>query len=138
MHLIWKRPDGFVDSKPSDYRTIVIANKYNLWLHKSNIEWYPFQISGGWKEAEMTKKINEMVNLLDAKPKDFLNLLLEEYNDGMPEGGEAFVENQIEWLDSLRRSVKGDTWEKEIADHVIKEISNKIIELKQDFIKSIK
>ena len=64
MKVIWKRPDGFLGSDPSDFSVFEMASKSKLWLHKKDHENFPFRISGGWQDEESTRKLNVLVNLL--------------------------------------------------------------------------
>ena len=66
MHIIWKRPDGFLEALPEDFRRVTLSSGARLWLHQSDVEWYPFQVSGDWAGQEQTTKLNALVNLIDA------------------------------------------------------------------------
>ena len=45
MHIIWKRPDGFQNSIPDDFERVQLSNGSQLWLHKTEKDWYPFHAS---------------------------------------------------------------------------------------------
>ena len=64
MKVIWKRPDGFLKSIPSDFMVLEMPSQSKLWLHRSDQDNFPFRISGGWQDEESTSKLNQMVNLL--------------------------------------------------------------------------
>ncbi|MEZ4741934.1 MAG: hypothetical protein R3B45_05725 [Bdellovibrionota bacterium] len=56
MHVVWKRPDGYHGASPSDYRVVEINESSNLWLHKRDTDWFPFRVSGGWKDVKVPPK----------------------------------------------------------------------------------
>jgi elongation factor P hydroxylase len=63
MFVVWKRPDGYHDATPSDFQIVEAGANARIWLHKSDREWYPFRISGGWQESDATRRLNGLVNL---------------------------------------------------------------------------
>ncbi len=130
MHVIWKRPDGFIGAKPSDYYVFAIGDTCNIWLHRTNNDWYPLQISGGWSEADMTQKINNLVNLLPKSDSEFISFLEKMYNDSPPESLDAFYEGLDSWFKDLKMALKGDKWEQEILQLVIDELEGRVKSLR--------
>ena len=137
MHLIWKRPDGFLDSHPDDYTVIEIASKSKLWLHKNDQENYPFRVSGGWQDEDATVRLNSFINLLPQKNQSWEKLLSSEYGNSEFKEPESFFKDLLEWLDLLKNHCKGDTWEIEIMGEVLNEVKGKILENKKLVIKSL-
>jgi NDP-sugar pyrophosphorylase family protein len=135
MHLIWKRPDGFVNSQPSDFKTINLGGKYNFWLHKTEQDYYPFQISGDWQEADLTKKLNRLTNLLNSSAEKYATFLSRWYQDTLPEDASSFVDKIQEWIIELRKNIKGENWEKEIVDQTLIELSVQINSSRDLFLK---
>lgn len=118
MHVIWKRPDGFQNALPEDFRRVSLSNGAQLWLHRHEQEWYPFQVSGDWSCQPDTKRLNRLVNMLDASPaawKSFLEHVLDDEigsQSNLSIG--AVAKDNLEWLKALEKSIKGQTWEVEI------------------------
>ncbi len=137
MHLIWKRPDGFLDSHPDDYTVIEIASKSKLWLHKRDRENYPFRVSGGWQDEGATVRLNSFVNLLPQNNSSWEKLLKSEYGNSEFEEPEIFFKELFKWLDLLSDNSKGDTWEIEIMGEVLNEVKGKILDTKQKVLKSL-
>ena len=77
MKVIWKRPDGSRNASPSDYRVITLESGANIWLHKTNTEWYPFRLSGDWAKEEGTNKLNVLINLLGNDDADWADHICE-------------------------------------------------------------
>lgn len=128
MHLIWKRPDGFQNAEPQDFRRIALSNGTLLWLHKREVEWYPFQISGDWAGQEMTSRLNRLVNLLDAKDDQILRAI-EKIQDETP--GEAAdlvvtTKSLTHWVEGLKDKVKCNTWEVEIVQCALLDLQNRL------------
>jgi len=128
MHLIWKRPDGLYNSRPEDFRTITLSNGGHLWLNKQEIEWYPFQISGDWKGQDQTKKLNRLVNLLDAPNSAWEHFINHFFDDELksPEAEVAPKEYFTTWLNDLENKASGNTWEVEIIKQAIEDVKTKI------------
>lgn len=126
MQVIWKRPDGHHHSTPDDYKVVSIGKKFNLWLHKSEHNWYPFRVSGGWQDEDSTQKLNSLVNLLEADDEVFVNYIVRDFHNSITETIEIYLEELNTWLTELFNNPKGDTWETEIIQFSIKEIEVKV------------
>lgn len=116
MHLIWKRPDGFHNSLPEDFRRVTLSNGASLWLHRSECDWYPFQVNGDWASQEQTVRINRIVNLLDAKDDQWKTFVDQDCGDDLSPNAtpEKHANGLVEWLESLKACLKGTTWEVDI------------------------
>lgn len=130
MHVIWKRPDGFQNALPDDFRRIALSNGAHLWLHRHELDWYPFQVSGDWEGQDQTKRLNRLVNMLDA-PFSSWKSYLEQLSDN--EFGEKESQSVVEmasvlkqWVSELEQSAKGHTWEIEIVRCALKDIIIKL------------
>lgn len=133
MHVIWKRPDGFHGAVPSDFFVVEIAGQMRIWLHKSEHEWFPFQISGGWQDALSTRKLNLLVNLLAADYTAWITHLLKIFRDSMTEDPAVFFDETTTWLDKAVFNLKGDVWEVEIMEKIIAEIRSRLISARKSF-----
>ena len=116
MHIIWKRPDGFQNAVPEDFRRVPLSNGAQLWLHRHELDWYPFQVSGDWAGQDQTMRLNRLVNLIDATEGAWRNFLEHFHDDdlspaaGIPQAAQSLDK----WLDDLKSAIKGNTWEVEI------------------------
>lgn len=134
MKVIWKRPDGFHSAAPSDYEVVPVANSAKIWLHKHDNQNFPFRISGGWQDEAATKKLNQLVNLLNKEDSLWLDHLSESYFHSKAENPGVFVESLHSWLQEITENLKGDHWEVTIMGEVIAEVANKIEQLRQSFL----
>lgn len=117
MHVIWKRPDGFQNAVPEDFRRVALSNGAQLWLHRHELDWYPFQVSGDWTGQEQTKRLNRLVNLLDSPNTAWHHYLEHFYDDEMGEGSTASaIQSITTWMDDLKKHIRGNTWEMEIIN----------------------
>jgi hypothetical protein len=134
MHIIWKRPDGFQNAHPEDFRRVPLSNAAQLWLHRHELDWYPFQVSGDWAGQEQTVKLNRLVNLVDATDAAWLNFL-ERYNDdelgSQDQSSEAACEGIVSWLEALKEGVKGNTWEVEIMRCALGDVQTRVTRVKE-------
>lgn len=126
MHVIWKRPDGYLSASPQDFRVVEIGKSGRLWLHRTDREWFPFQVSGGWQDAESTQRLNQLVNLFGIDDKDGLLILNKLLDHSRVEDLKNFIEEEINWIATLKPSLKGDTWEVEILANVFDELTKKL------------
>ena len=130
MHIIWKRPDGFQNALPEDFRRVALSNGAQLWLHRHEQEWYPFQVSGDWSGQVDTKRLNQFINRLDASPaawKSFLEHSLDnEIGDHSEPSLNSVAQKNIEWLKNFDNSVKGNAWEVEIVKCALSDAVKKI------------
>jgi hypothetical protein len=133
LHLIWKRPDGFLGAMPEDFRKIPLSNGSQIWLHCKEQDWYPFQVNGDWASQEDTVKLNRLVNLLDSEESVFERLLERMYDDSVTEklaqkdrSVPNFRSEIKEWLFSLLGACKGNTWEVEIMKCALSDVIAKI------------
>ena len=128
MFVVWKRPDGYHDATPGDFRIAEAGANARIWLHKSDREWYPFRISGGWQESDATRRLNGLVNLLGDSAEAWTGFLTNAFHHSMTDDPKTFVTEQVAWLNDLRAHLKGDTWETEIMGQVITEVASKVAE----------
>ncbi|MBI2602133.1 MAG: hypothetical protein HYW48_03675 [Deltaproteobacteria bacterium] len=137
MKVIWKRPDGFHEASPSDYVVAEISSGTKIWLHKSDHENYPFRVSGGWQDEDATRKLNQLVNLIDKPVTDWVQILASHFGNARTENAESFLQQQLEWIDELKRHLKGDTWEIEIMSDTLDEVKNQIEWASPDFLRQV-
>lgn len=135
MHLIWKRPDGFHDAQPEDFRRVALSNGAQLWLHRQELEWYPFQVSGDWRGQEQTRKLNQLVNLLDAPESEWQHYIDHYFDDDMDDRSpESAVNALCGWIDELKSTARGNTWEMEIVACALNDIQTRLnaVKVKRD------
>ena len=130
MHVIWKRPDGFQNALPNDFRRISLSNGAHLWLHRHELDWYPFQVSGDWEGQDQTKRLNRLVNMLDAPNASWQSYLEQLSDDDLNlKEGQSFpvvAQSLSSWVGELTRSAKGHTWEVEIVRCALKDVLEKL------------
>ena len=117
MHIIWKRPDGFQNAQPEDFRRVPLSNGAQLWLHRPELDWYPFQVSGDWAGQDQTVRLNRLVNLVDATDAAWMSFLDHYHDDELAPQEHSLVsacDSIVQWLEELKDAVKGNTWEIEI------------------------
>lgn len=134
MFVVWKRPDGYHDATPSDFHIAEVGNRARLWLHKSDHEWYPFRISGGWQESDATRRLNGLVNLIGERDEKWSDFLVNAFHHSMTDDPRAFLADQAKWLGDLKGHLKGDTWEVEIMTQVLEEVSSRLGGLEAKFV----
>ena len=137
MNVIWKRPDGFIGSVPSDFRVLNINDQCSIWIHKEDVESFPFRLAGGWKHSDDSKKINQLVNALDKEDGSFEGLLKHFFDHSISSDkpGE-YLDKTIEWLNELKNLAKGSTWEIEIMTNVFDALIHKIEKNRGVFLKN--
>lgn len=138
MKVIWKRPDGFHGASPSDYEVVQVANNSKIWLHKHDNINFPFRVSGGWQDEDATKKLNQLVNLLNKDKKSWLEHLQDGFFNSKSESAEKYVEKLHLWLSDLRSNLKGDQWEITIMHEVVSEVLLKTQSYQHEFIDQAK
>ncbi len=134
MFVVWKRPDGYHDATPADFRVAEVGTRAKIWLHKADHQWYPFRISGGWQESDATLRLNELVNLLGKPQEDWTTFLTNAFHHSMTDDPKTFLLDQIKWLGDLKSHLKGDTWEVEIMDQVLAEVGTQLTDLEKQFL----
>ncbi|MCX6116959.1 MAG: hypothetical protein NT027_05420 [Proteobacteria bacterium] len=134
MNVIWKRPDGYHGAEPKDFVIVEVAGKSRLWLHKSDVKWYPFRISGGWQEQEATQRLNSLVNLIGKPMSYWSKQLLADHSHSMTDDPKKFFSETLDWLQSLKTVLKGDTWEVEIMANAIDEVEARLKDTKNAFL----
>ena len=134
MFVVWKRPDGYHDATPSDFRIAEVGSRARLWLHKTDHEWYPFRISGGWQESDATRRLNELVNLTGRPVHDWMDFLVNAFHHSLTDDPLAFLADQVKWLGDLKGHLKGDTWEVEIMEQVLEEVCGRLRAMENDFV----
>ena len=127
MKVIWKRPDGFLESEPNDFTVLEMPSKSKLWLHKRDQENFPFRISGGWQDEESTRKLNRLVNLLSESQGQWVDWLERDFFDSKLEKSERYIDSLRDWLSSIKDNLKGDTWELEIMSEALNEIEVHVV-----------
>ena len=126
MHVIWKRPDGYLSASPQDFRVVEVGNSGRLWLHKTDREWFPFQVSGGWQDSESTQRLNQLVNLFGTDESEGLQSVKKLLDHSRAEDLKSFLEQEMIWVATLESCLKGDTWEIEILANVFLELNKKL------------
>lgn len=134
MHVIWKRPDGFMGATPDDYQVIELDGGFRLWLHKSDHTDYPFRVSGGWEEEEATKRLNTLVNLLQQPDDQFVSHLITLYQDSFKDDPEGFYKQKISWIEELLLHLKGDSWEVEVLDQALSSVKKRLEQVHGPFL----
>lgn len=124
MFVVWKRPDGYHDATPEDFKVVTLENRARIWLHKTDRSWYPFRIAGGWQESEATQRLNGLINLLGDDESERLENLRHTFHNSMSDDSGVFVTEQVKWLTELENHLKGDTWEIDIMGQVLQEVSS--------------
>ena len=135
MHVLWRRPDGFHGASPSDFKVLEVGGQSRIWLHKSDHDWFPFRVSGGWQDDDATKRLNQLVNLLDQPDAEWLANLIKTYHHSRHDDAQKFMDENIVWLDELTQNLKGDKWEVEIMAHVLSEIKVRLGNMRKSFVK---
>jgi hypothetical protein len=127
MHIIWKRPDGFQNALPEDFRRIELSNGAHLWVHRHELDWYPFQVSGDWRGQQQTTRLNRLVNLLESPDSAWSNFLEHYYDDELKELGlKATSEHLKTWISELKNAVKGENWEVQIIVCALTDIFDRL------------
>ena len=126
MRVIWRRPDGYREARPLDFYVVTIGEGYSLWLHKSDIENFPFRISGDWQDEDGSQVLNRLTNLI-SKPTLIWQTNLEElFRHSHFDSPADFLKDLLSWLHRLQSHAKGDGWEIRIIeaaiDAIIKEV----------------
>ncbi len=130
MHIIWKRPDGFQNALPQDFRRVSLSNGAHLWLHRHELEWYPFQVSGDWSGQLDTKRLNRLVNMIDASRAAWQSYLEHSFDDELGNRANSSLPSiafeNLEWLKIFERAIKGNTWEIEIVRCALNDVMEKV------------
>lgn len=134
MRVIWKRPDGNLDASPADFKVLELDGHSKIWLHKTDKEHYPFQVSSGWNGQEDTTRLNNMVNLIPESDEQWLAYLNRLFSHMMKDDPKEFAEYLAEWIDELSNSLKGDTWEMEILSQAIHQTRERLSQVSKLFL----
>lgn len=130
MHLIWKRPDGFQNALPEDFRRVALSNGAQLWLHRYERDWYPFQVSGDWSGQLDTKHLNQLVNMIDASSAAWKSFLEHSLDDEIGNRANStlssIAKEKLEWLQTFSITIKGNTWEVEIVRCALHDVMEKL------------
>ncbi len=137
MHLVWKRPDGFFDASPEDFKVHRFDDGIGLWLHRKDKDTFPFRIAGGWQETKATQRLNNLVNLLPENEEAFTAYLVETYNRSMNEDPEAFWQEINAWLLDLSQNIKGDQWEVSLVTQVFQVLQKRHHKIKAAFLQKV-
>jgi hypothetical protein len=138
MHVVWKRPDGFLGAEPKDFYVVDVAGKSRLWLHKSDDKWYPFRIAGGWQEEEATQRLNSLINLIGKPMSHWSKIMVTHWQHSMTDDPQKYFDETMQWLQSLSKVLKGDTWELEIMSHSLEEITTRLKDAKTAYMSQAK
>lgn len=130
MHVVWKRPDGFHGASPEDFRIVNVGGRGRIWLHRTDFNWYPFRIAGGWQESDATQRLNNLVNLVDQDTLKWERHLANLFRNSMSEEPSAFLDDLIIWIQDLLGHLKGDSWELEILAMTLNDVIAKIKNIK--------
>lgn len=136
MHVVWKRPDGFHGADPSDFEVVNLGGRSKIWLHKRDRSHFPFRIAGGWQESEASERLNNLVNLLPQDDKTWVASLVKMFNDQMGEDPGKFADDLGRWVADLKMHLKGDTWELDIMNHALTEVTERITKVRAAFVKA--
>ena len=138
MFVVWKRPDGFHDAEPKDFRTVQVGTQSRIWLHKKDNKWFPFRISGEWQEQEATQRLNQLINLLGKPVSHWSKFLVNEFHHSMTDDPIKFFDETSNWLSGLKNVLKGDTWEVEIMTQAIIDTEHRLNDCKASFMQKAK
>ena len=126
MKVIWKRPDGFLTAEPKDFRVYDLSSGTRIWLHKEDLENFPFRVSGGWDDEHLTRRLNILVNLLGKEGSVWQKELNRLFHDSQAESTKAFIADMKKWFAELKASMKGDTWELEIIKETLEDVESQL------------
>jgi len=129
MHIIWKRPDGFQNAQPEDFRRVPLSNGAQLWLHRHELDWYPFQVSGDWAGQDQTVRLNRLVNLVDATDAAWMSFLGHYHDDELTPQEQSLgsaCDAIVQWIEDLKGAVKGNTWETEIMTCALGDVQTRV------------
>ena len=135
MHLVWKRPDGYLGAKPSDFVVCELADHSNLWLHKVDKDQYPFRVSGGWEDIDLSVSLNNLVNLIPAEDSAWVDHLNNCFDHSMDDSKSDYLATTLKWLGELEKVAKGDTWEVEILEQAVAVVIARVKKIQDDFLK---
>lgn len=138
MNVIWKRPDGFHGARPGDYIVVELqTNSSRIWLHKTDKSNFPFRVSGGWQDEAATKKLNELVNLLNCEKNKWLEYFNDNFHDSKFEDGKSYLTDLEQWINSLKENLKGDKWEIAVMNDTLEDLKLKMSQYKQSFLDAL-
>ncbi len=135
MFLSWRRPDGFHNSRPEDFKSVDLENNSRVWLHCTEKDWFPFKVSGGWQDEDATKKINNMLNLIESDQSSWNNFLTSDYENSQEDDQAKYFDGLTKWLKELKENRKGDAWEVEIMGEAIDTLYNHVLATKTQLLK---
>lgn len=138
INLIWKRPDGFHEATPADFTIVKVGSHINLWVHNTDKDTFPFRIAGGWEEEAQSKRLNNLINLLNDGEDVWADYLSSLYHHSLKDEPSKFISELQKWLDDLKQLVKGGKWEVEIMRQSLDAVKAKIATAEQKFIIQIK
>jgi hypothetical protein len=136
MRVIWRRPDGYHEAHPTDYRVAQIGD-CRVWLHKRESEEFPFKVSGDWGAQDQTRGLNYLINRVEESAENFAISLEKTFDHATEADPKKFIVGKLSWVEGLRSNLKGDTWEVEVMDHVLVAISSRIRQAEPFFLKRI-
>ncbi len=136
MNVVWKRPDGFHGASPEDFYVAELGGHSRLWLHKKDKDQFPFRIAGGWEEDIASKRLNNLINLLNHPADDWVDYLVKEYGHSQTTAPQAFHTDLIKWVAALTEHLKGDKWEIEIMEQALSMVKQKLEDVQGRFVNS--
>lgn len=136
MNVVWKRPDGFHGASPSDFHIVELAGHSRLWLHKTDKDMFPFRVAGGWEEDQATRRLNNLINLINQPSGDWVKHLVKAYGHSTTDSPQVYFDELVSWISTLSQHLKGDKWETEIMEHALSMVAQKITDIKADFLKT--
>lgn len=134
MNLIWKRPDGYHGALPSDFKVIRVGDHSNLWVHSTDRDTFPFRVSGGWEEESQTRRLNNLINLLNHDDQDWIRYLEQSYAHSMKDHPREYMKELLLWMDDLKNVVKGGHWEVEIISKALEAVRERMTHVESKFV----
>ena len=133
MNVIWKRPDGYHGATPDDFTIVKIAGHSNLWVHKHDKDTFPFRVSGGWEEEEQSKKLNNLINLLNQNDEAWHRYLERQLDHSMQDSPKELCTELYRWLVELKQVLKGGNWEVEIMGKALDSVIERMKSVESGF-----
>jgi hypothetical protein len=127
IKLVWKRPDGYLGAKPEDFRILSISGHSNLWVHKTDRDTFPFRLSGDWANEHLSKRLNNLVNLLD-DTDDTWRRYIEKISDDFEheEDFSKVIGGLLSWVEELKKVFKGSSWESDIVANTLNAVQTRL------------
>lgn len=124
MHVIWKRPDGYLKAEPDDYQSVQIGDDVKIWLHQQDYENFPFRVSGDWQDENLTRRLNFFVNAFKEPDQNWLEMMVDDFEKSKFSNPQEYADDLDEWIHQLAALAKGDQWELYVIGKVLDELKN--------------